>query len=319
MTYKWERLLGDPKLRKAIEKAIRCRPGMADSDKLDDIVGNDYLDLPGAKNVFYLDYEGGGCYGGYWLVFKWLGKYFFYDGFDPSMYDETDVGPFDSVEDALKCAAFPMGDEYDEYVNVTILSCLSLAHTKQQSVLTIKDGYHLKINGHNYVRKGEKLCRLELAKLGEKQHGYLCVGVEKPAGKKHLSEFAPWLASAFAQLKSSELFEEMTGRSFDHHVGWERQLSCRFPTVEMSVEKYLGVLVVTSDKVTNYWILPSKVKGAQELWGTYFRCCLDSLKSLVPPSILVSRVLEVGDDPVKLGRLLIELGVFPEKGTTKNT
>ena len=313
MSYKWERLLGDPKLRKAVERSIRCRPGMADADTLDEIVGYDYLKLTGAKNVFYVDYEGGGCYGGYWLVFKWLGKYFFYDGFDSCGYEETDVGPFDSVEDALKCSAFPMGDEYDEYVNVTVLSGLSEARTKQHSVLMVKDGYHLKINGRNYVRKGEKLCRLELAKLGEKQHGYLCVGVEKLAGKKHSSEFTPWLASAFAQLKSSELFEEMTGRSFDHHIGWERQLSYRFPTVELLAEKHLGVLVITSDKTTNYWIMPSKVKGTQELWGSYFRCCLDSLKSLVPAQTPEFHPYEKSDDLVKIAEFLMNADLIKKQ------
>lgn len=316
MKYRWERLLADRECKVALEKILGCKPGAADADELNELTCCGYEDLKGAKTLFYTDYEGGGCYGGYWAVFTWRGRYFFYDGyFDAPDYE--DAGPFDDIESAFSCAFFPRGDDFDNYVNVSVSSPLPLDQVLSRSVPFVKDGYRILVNDRNYVRQGEELREMKRAKLGATQNGLACVGVIRKRAGEATTTFLPWVEEAISQIGELRKFEDITSHCFSNFEWEGGAKGFPFGHKDLDVEAYLGILVVEHKFATNYWATDLDGGPGLKEWQGFYRHALSCIKSRIPASADAGLVAAAGNDPVKLADLLVGLGIFKRREPKK--
>ncbi len=316
MKYRWERLLADPECKAALEKILGCKPGEADTDELNELTSCGYDDLKGAKTLLYTDYEGGGCYGGYWAVFTWRGRYFFYDGFFDA-HDYDDAGPFDDIESAFACASFPMGDDYDQYVNVSVSSSLPLDEVLSRSVVFVKQGYRILVNDVNYVRQGGQLNEMKPAKLGATQNGLACVGVIKKKAGETTTTLLPWVEGAISQIGELKKFEDITGHCFSNFEWDGGAKGFPFGHKDSDVEAYLSILVVEHKFTTNYWATDLDGGPGLKEWQRFYLHSLSCIKSRIPVSADAGLVAAAGDDPVKLAELLVDLGVFKRREPKK--
>lgn len=316
MKYRWERLLADKECKAALEKILGCKPGEADTDELNELTCCGYDDLKGAQTLFYTDYEGGGCYGGYWAVFTWRGRYFFYDGFFDA-HDYDDAGPFDDIESAFACASFPMGDEYDQYVNVSVSSSLPVDEVLSRSVAFVKNKYRILVNGKNYLRQGDQLKEMKRAKPGAIQNGLACVGVIKKKAGETTTTLLPWVEEAISQIGELKKFEDITGHCFSNFKWDGGAKGFPFGYKDLDVEAYLGLLMVEHKFTTNYWA--TDLDGGPELkeWQRFYLHALSCIKSRIPASADAGLVAAAGNDPVKLADLLVDQGTFKRREPKK--
>ena len=314
--YRWERLLADQECKVALEKILGCKPGEADIDELNELTCFGYDDLKGAETLFYTDYEGGGCYGGYWTVFSWRGRYFFYDGYSDAP-DYDDAGPFDDIESAFACASFPMGDEYDQYVNVCVSSSLPLVEVLSRSVAYVKDGYRILVNKKHYVRQGEQLRQLKPAKLGVTQSGLVCVGVIKKKADEATTMLAPWVEESVSQISALRGFEDTTAHCFSNFEWDGGAKGFPFGYKDLDLESYLNILVVEHKFTTNYWATDLDGGPGLKEWQRFYLHALSCIKSRIPVSADAGLVAAAGNDPVKLAELLVDLGIFKRREPKK--
>jgi hypothetical protein len=323
-SYKWERILDNPKVVKKLEKILKVKGEEIDEDYLTNLICSTDFEVKEAKLLFHLDLEEdlwSGWYGSSWSVIKWLGYYFFNEG---SLVESCDdPGPFKTIDEAFKCAYYPAPDEGDEYlINSVISSSLPLKNVLKIASSHVTVGHRITINEKSYIRIGNKLKELKSAKLGEVQHGWRCVGFLKSFNGNlnhwkdyqdklwHLRSSSPWLAKAINELNVLKQFSTITGDSYSEYL--PRSVN----SDQCELQAYLGVVVVKMRDPKgrlsfSIWSRSNNDESIEE-WDSYYDKAIKSIKAKFPQNVSVDKMLAAGDDPIKLAHLLVDVGVFPK-------
>lgn len=325
-SYKWERILDNPKIVKKLEKILKVKGEEIDEDYLTNLICSTDFEVKEAKLLFHLDLEEdlwSGWYGSSWSVIKWLGYYFFNEG---SLVESCDdPGPFKTIDEAFKCAYYPAPDEGDEYlINSVISSSLPLKNVLRIASSHVTVGHRIIVNEKSYIRIGNKLKELKSAKLGEVQHGWRCVGFLKSLNKnkysnhwkdyvtKHwcLKNSIPWLAKAINELNALKQFSVITGESYSEYL--PRSVN----SDQCELQAYLGVIVVKMRDPKgrlsySIWSRSDNDESIEE-WDSYYDKAIKSIKAKFPQNVSVDKMLAAGDDPIKLAHLLVDVGLFPK-------
>jgi hypothetical protein len=324
-SYKWGRILDNPKIVKKLEKILKVKGEEIDEDYLTDLICSTDFEVKEAELLFNLHLEEDswlGWYGGSWSVIKWLGYYFF----NESTLVETcdDPGPFETIEEALECLSPAADNENTEHLfNNTVTSSLPLNTILRISLFHTPIGHRIIINEKSYIRIGNKLKELKSAKLCEVQHGWTCVGFLKSLNKnkyqnrwknyviKHwyLKNSTPWLDKAINELNKLKQFSVITGESYSEYL----PRSIHHDMCEL--QAYLGVIVVKMRDAKgrlsySIWSRSDNDESIEE-WDNYYTEAIKSIRGKLPQTVSADKTLTAGDDPIKLAHLLVETGVFP--------